>query len=387
MVSKLHVEGKYIKDDLGRIVYLRGDNQEGMLNDPNGWWNPEGGGVYTGLRVWNPDAVKYNLDRMKDWGCNVVRLHTNVEWWLENPNDYRQHIKDVITWAAQRGIYVIFEFYSVQAGTGQDQLPFPPYSLSGSETIIPDVATFVDIWRSVANELKEFPNIIFELWNEPVGGDTPDDWFNCVEQCIATIREITDHIIIVQWGYDVWTNLSYPPPTNPAGTLYWITDSRIQGVNVVFSFHHYRGNIHDSEAPIRNSYTYDDLKRGLQICLVEEAIFTHNKPIIVGEVGANMWWTGDDLVRELEYYKNSLTIFNEWGISYVGWVWRDTVTGLKHGLLKLTDDKWYCDPNEAGQILMEALAIAPPPIPPILPTITPFIFGGLLIGLSEGVKE
>ena len=169
MVSKLHVAGRYIKDSLGRTTTLRGVNQEGFLDSPNGWWNPEGGNYLSGLGIWDPDAVKYNLDGMKSWGCNVLRLHTKIAWWLNDESSYRQHIKDTITWAGERGIYVIFEPYSILGGT-QQPLPWAPHTTDPEEQVImPDSSAFINYWTSVANELKDFPNVLFEIYNEPHG--------------------------------------------------------------------------------------------------------------------------------------------------------------------------------------------------------------------------
>ncbi|MCJ7635664.1 cellulase family glycosylhydrolase [Candidatus Bathyarchaeota archaeon] len=380
---KLHVEGRHIKNSLNQIVKLRGVNQAGMLDSPNGWWNPEGGGYTSGLGVWNPDAVKYNLDKMKEWGCNALRLHTNIQWWLQNPSNYRQHIKDMLTWTAEREIYVIFDFYSVQEKTGQDHLPFPPYSLSGSETIVPDVATFVDVWRSVASELGIFSNVVFELWNEPgcegASTEAKEAWFNAVQQCIVAIRETADNIIIVQWDCGIWCNLDFPPPANLAATMSWVESYPLhdsQG-NIVYSFHNYRGGFHRTVPTRVNVWEYDDIKLALQYCLVNYVLNTLNKPVLCGEIGANMWWTGDELERELAYFNNNLTIYNEWNMSYIAWVW--TVPAhMQHGLLQ-NGYAWCPPPTQSGEILIAK--IAEDASPPTTPT-TPF-FGEL----KEGVYK
>jgi hypothetical protein len=157
-LSPLHVEGNCIKNLRNQTVTLRGVNQAGFADHPNGWWNPEGGSIYSGLGVWNPDAVKYNLDKMKQWGCNVVRLHTVIQWWLENTNNYRQHIKDTIAWAGERGIYVIFEPTFVRGGEYACffELPYYPYLVDdtnssnnnreGDVAVMPNRTAFINYW-------------------------------------------------------------------------------------------------------------------------------------------------------------------------------------------------------------------------------------------------
>lgn len=351
---------------LGGTIILRGVNQASFLDDPNGMWNPEGGNVYSGFGIWSPDAVKYNLDGMKSWGCNVVRLHTSIQWWVENASNYRQHIKDVITWAAEREMYVIFEPFSVIGSISYD-LPWGLYIPESQRSIMPDSQAFVDYYENVANELKNYPNVLFEIYNEPhedtVGDETTiAEFFSVTQQVIDAIRGVgADQIIIVQWGYNVWVNLDYPPPDphNPGdyscATLHWVEDYPLNDPldNIAYSTHNYRGNFHRSGGDPYNSYTYDDIKLGLQTCLVDYVLNTLNKPVIVGEIGASMWETGEDLTIELEYFNNSLTIYNEWNMSYIAWVW--TIQAhMKHGLLQ-NEGAWLPPPNEAGKVLIDSM--------------------------------
>jgi len=355
-ISPLHVEGRYIKDVFNNTIILRGVNQEGFLDSPNGWWNPEGGGYTSGLGIWNPEAVKYNLDGMKSWRCNVLRLHTNIQWWLENNSGYRQHITDVLTWAQERGIYVIFEPFCVKIGP-QYEMPFPPYIPPEQEAVIPSEQAFIDYWASVATELENFPNVLFELYNEPHGNTTArDHWFDAVQKCINAIRATgADQIIIVQWGYGIGCNLNYPPPVNTAATMNWVELYPLSDPqnNIVYSFHNYRGDFHKTVPTRVNIWEYDDIKLGLQYCLVDYVINNLTKPVLCGEIGANMWTTGEGLTQELAYFNNSLTIYNEWNISYLAWVW--TIPAhMKHGVLQ-NGYPWLPPPNAAGDILIASI--------------------------------
>lgn len=123
--------------------------------------------------------------------------------------------------------------------------------------------------------------------------------------------------------------------------------------NLVYSFHNYRGDFHRTIPTRVNSWEYDDLKLALQTCLVDYVLNTLNKPVICGEIGANMWESSEGLTQELAYFNNSLTIYNEWGLSYIAWVW--TVTAhMKHGLLQ--NALWLPPPNTAGETLIALTA-------------------------------
>jgi len=361
-ISPLHVEGRYIKGCLGSVILLKGVNHGCAWTDnPNGWWNPEGGAYTSGNGVWNPEAVKYNLDGMKSWGCNLLRIHTVIKWWLENTDNYRQHIKDMITWAAERGLYVIFEpcFIRGYPESFQYPLPFAPYTTDPIDAqIMPNQQAFIDYWASVATELKEHPNVLFEIYNEPHGNETVRNvFFNVTQQWIDAVRATgASQLLIVQWGYGIWCNLDYPPPSNPGATMDWVEQYPLNDPlgNIVYSFHNYRGDFHRTIPEYEKVWEYDDIKLALQTCLVDYVLNNLSKPVIVGEIGANMWNTGENLERELAYLNNSLTIYNEWNIGYCIYSW--TIPAhMRHGVLQ-NGYPWLPPPNEAGNILINAIA-------------------------------
>lgn len=347
-IRPLHVEGKYIKNDLGQIVFLRGLNKHGFEDDPSGHWQLPDGSI--AFNTFDPVVVVANLDAMKSWGINFLRMYSTAEFWINNTGNHRRTVKDLATMAAEREIYLMYSFWHVRAPSGAPALPYPPYSETGDEAIIGSEADFVEVWRSIATELKNYPNVIFELWNEPHGNETArESWFNVVQQCINAIREAgATNLIVVQWGYGIWANLSY----GGGGFMDWVEDYPLNDLlgNIVYSTHLYRGEIHYTEPTRINCWEYDDLKRGLQQGLVDYVLNTLNKPVIMGEIGPNMWQTGDELTRELAFYNNSLTIFNEWEMGYAGFWWWPSGT-YAH---LVTGPNYQA--NVAGEILKIALS-------------------------------
>jgi len=386
-LSPLHVEGNCIKNLRNQTVTLRGVNQAGFADHPNGWWNPEGGSIYSGLGVWNPDAVKYNLDKMKQWGCNVVRLHTVIQWWLENTNNYRQHIKDTIAWAGERGIYVIFEPTFVRGGEYACffELPYYPYLVDdtnssnnnreGDVAVMPNRTAFINYWVSVVNELEVYPNVLFEVFNEPHGNATvADEFFEMVQEWINVTRNAgATQLLVVQWGIGTWVNFGNPPPdpheppsdAHPCLTFYWVEYYPLYDPlgNLVYSTHKYRWDFHrwfEEEQKMNGVWTYDEIKQGYNITLLNYVLFNLSKPVIIGEIGADMWQTGTELERELAWFNNSLTILNEWGVSYIAWVWTATAH-MRHGLLQ--NAVWLPPPTQSGEILISKISEASRSVP------------------------
>lgn len=339
-IQPLHVEGKYIKNSLGQNVFLRGINKHGFEDDPRGRWQDSYGSIH--YDTWDEDIVADNLDAMRSWGMNFIRCYSTVEFWIANRGNHQQVIKDLATLAAERGIYLMYTFWHVTAGGGQPDLPWPPYCESNS--YIQNKQDFVDLWGDIADELKSYPNVLFELWNEPFGDD--EDWFDAAQNCIDAIRSTgATNLIVVQWDWGIWMNLDY----GNGGTMSWVEDFPLTDPegNIVYSTHLYRGEIHSDAGA---SWEYDDLVLGFQYCLVDYVLNTLNKPIIFGEIGANLWWTGQELTRELAFYENALTIFNEWEMGYAAFWWWPGAQWAH-----LVDGANF-QPNVAGEILRSALS-------------------------------
>jgi hypothetical protein len=373
-ISKLHVEGKYIKNETEGIVYLKGVNKHGFEDLPEGKWEPpDSNKTYT----WE-ERVKANLDAMKSWGMNVVRIHTAIDFWVHNISNFRQNIKDLIVFAGEKDMYVIFDAYSVrhygEEGHGQDPMPFPPYSIEAQQNltplVIPNEDAFVEYWKSVASELKDYPNIIFEIFNEPAGisGKTEEeimeDWHRVWQKVINAIRSTgADQPIIIQWGYDVWVNLDYPWPPNPKSDLSWVWRYPFNDPlnNLIYSTHIYRGGgfCHRSSTVPSwdyNRWQYDEIELCLNFTLVNYTVNLLNKPLLIGEIGANIWHNKtrpapdvlSEFEKEMNFFKNSLTKLNEWEINYIAFWW------WGGGTYQLYRTPNY-QPNEAGEILINSI--------------------------------
>jgi aryl-phospho-beta-D-glucosidase BglC (GH1 family) len=111
-------------------------------------------------------------------------------------------MKNVIQWAGERGLYVIFDYFAMKntegKQSGQETLPWPPYNRHPE--VVGSRAEFIEIWKSVARELGPFPNVLFELYNEPNGDEKAEtEWFSFCQEAIAAIRAGVKNPIIVQW--------------------------------------------------------------------------------------------------------------------------------------------------------------------------------------------
>jgi hypothetical protein len=360
-IPPLHVEGRYIKNSLNQTIILRGVNKVEFADDPDGIW--------MGSTMWTDENVKAELNVMKSWGVNVIRCHMSVELWKYNigPNSghpaspycsipAREAIKRFLNFTAERGIYVILDGYSVRSywtGGDQDGLPFPPYQTSpNASEVIASVDEFVDWWTSMANELKGYPNVIFELWNEPHANRTA--WFVAVPQVTNAIRATgATNLIVVQYGYGCYVNLDYPPPIGDADTMDWVWKANLTDPlgNIIYSTHIYRslGAFHHNSVSggYWLAWEYNEIAAAFNYMMFDEVLQEY--PLLIGEIGADMAFTGEELEHELIAWNNSLTLFEQMGIHYTAFWWRES------GVYRLHNGPSNFIPNEAGQILKSQL--------------------------------
>ena len=336
-IRPLHVEGKYIKNDLGQTVFLRGVNKHGFEDHPEGHWQAPNGAI-----SWNsfdPAIVGANLDAMQSWGINFIRAYSTAQFWIDNEGNHRQIVKDLATMASRRGIYLMYSFWHVTSEAGMPEVPW----VQGS-SYIQSPAEFVEMWRNIATELKNYPNVMFELWNEP-HGPYINEWFNASQECIDAIRSVgSEQIIVIQWDYGIYANLQY----NNGATMRWVWEHPLNDPlgNLVYSTHIYRGDCQRETYPNWIlAWTYDEMVEAFQICKLDYVMNTLNKPVLMGEIGPDYHPDG----HGLEWYNNSLAVLNDLEMGYACFWWFP-----QGSWAHLTGGSNY-QPNEAGQILMDAI--------------------------------
>lgn len=329
-------------------MILRGVDYSYFVDGPYGSWMLPDGEIE--WNTWDTSAISSNFDAIQSWGCNTVRVLVTVQWWQQNTDNFRSNLNYFISQAASRGIYVDFVLWQDAAGEGQTSLPYPPYDSSG---IINSVSDFVNMWTSIANTLKVYPNVMFELWNEP-NGDTAAEasWFSVSQQCIDAIRGTgAANIIVVQWGSNAFLDFqNYNPNPDGYSSMDWAFSNSLEDPanNILYSTHLYSNDFFDSQNNSVSKYSYSDMLWAFNITGLLS--FSQQHPLWIGEIGCNLW--SSNLINEYKWYSNTLTILNQNGINYCGWAWAPWKTGTQWGLVTGQSD--YA-PNQAGQIFQQQL--------------------------------
>lgn len=183
--GRLKVVGNTVRDERGGAVRLRGMSL---------FWSQWGGAF------WNAEVVDTLVE---DWGATVVRAPMGVEegGYLTEPVREKARVEGVVAAAVARGAYVIVDWHDHNAHLHTEQA--------------------TAFFSEMAGKYGQTPNVVFEIYNEPVG--TP--WADVkayARTVIAAIRaQGSQNLVIVgtpQWSQDV--DVAAADPVDDANVAY-----------------------------------------------------------------------------------------------------------------------------------------------------------------------
>ncbi|RYY57939.1 MAG: glycoside hydrolase family 5 protein [Chitinophagaceae bacterium] len=184
-------------------------------------------------RFYNKGAVQWLAN---DWKATVVRAAMGIEpdgGYLKNPEGSRAKIEAVVDAAIEAGIYVIIDWHSHNIQTAEAK----------------------DFFTEMAARYGNFPNVIYEIFNEP-DEESWEDVKTYSAEIIKAIRAVDpDNIILVgspHWDQDI----------------HIVADDPLQGYsNIMYTVHFYAAT-HKQQLRDRCDYA---LKKGIPIFISESA--------------------------------------------------------------------------------------------------------------------
>jgi Endoglucanase len=192
--GQLHIEGASIVDQRGLIVALKGVSL-GWHN----WWP----------QYYNSSVVEH---LSHSWDISVIRTAMGVEpegGYLENPENAVESIKAVVDAAIANGIYVIVNWHSHDIYSEQSEVFF----------------------STIAQQYAGYPNIIYEIFNEPNDSLKWEEIKSYSIKIIDAIRKYDDNNLIIvgtpNWsqGVDIAANDPIKGYNNIAYSLHFYAAS------------------------------------------------------------------------------------------------------------------------------------------------------------------
>lgn len=173
---------------------------------------------WSGKEFWNTNAFGWLRD---DWRIQYIRAPIGIEpegGYLQDPKTAQIIIDNAIKAAIDKGIYIIVDWHSNHLHL--------------------DLAK--DFFARIAKEYGSYPNVIYEIYNEPSGQSTKElneTWPQLKqysEELIATIREFDpDNIIIVPTPF--WDQLVDQVAKDPIK----VDSKGVPVKNIAYSLHFY----------------------------------------------------------------------------------------------------------------------------------------------------
>ncbi len=216
--GKLSVKGTFLVNEKGEPIVLRGVSY-GWHN----WWP----------RFYTQESVKWLAD---DWKCTVVRAAMGVGprgSYIDKKEWSKEKISAVVDGAIANGIYVVIDWHSHEIHTEEAK----------------------QFFAEMAEKYGKQPNVIYEIFNEPVN----DSWEKVKAYSIEVIKAIRekdpDNVILVgspHWDQDI----------------HLVADAPITGFsNLMYTVHFYAAT-HGKDLRDKSDYA---LKKGIPIFVSESA--------------------------------------------------------------------------------------------------------------------
>jgi len=173
-LTRLHIDGRYIKNEYGQIVYLTGVSFPDIGDDHTLF---EGEGL--GWSSTETERLEARIQRIMALGIPFVRVHISLSC-VEPGNEV---ILKRLDYMSQRfyeeGIYMLMDFH--YGSTGQDW-----WSELGEQELMDDhnaiigpgwTTGYLDACKIIAARYKDNPAVVgYQNWAEPAWGAYPHDY-------------------------------------------------------------------------------------------------------------------------------------------------------------------------------------------------------------------
>lgn len=400
--TALHVKGNKIQDVYGNTVTLRGIGRAGDIESASGMWSGPGDTVFAWGQKWYP--ISDNIANMEAtfkcyqqyWKVNMIRIFISVNWYLQDnitaatedpdnyptwttPISYRNYIATVASEAAKYGIYVdicpyqLLSGYEADEGGGEQGLPLCGWDTAGTAYInstgLGEQEFWRQFWTILATEMKDYPNAIFEAYNEPQNTGTDNitpNYLTYLTTMYNAVRNLTsDNLIFMQW------QAGYIPTYNDLSWCQQINNALPNAVNLVYTTHAYR------HSPYYNSQWGTTTTKVTQQITTAIQSMGVTAPLVINEAGScQNTVTTRDLTNEVNWWTGLCSAANTLGVGLAAYYWMsDTDLGPTYSGLSLLTGTWGTSassptPNRFGRVFLNS---APTTSPTSTPTATPTV--------------
>jgi len=338
--SFLRAEGRWIVDEQGNVVLLRGVNFFGYEY-----------GVWANVDYRTHSENDYRI--IASWGFNVVRLP--IAWNFIEPQQgkydesyFSKYVDNDIAWAKKYNLYIILDMHNAYwsphftyydwpasglpnwavsgypndaAGQAQSMADFytglGPNGTSSSSANPSLQDRFIEMWKYVASRYAHESTIAgYDILNEPtiLSSDGKVELYPKFRFCLQTLPTFLTRVVDAIRSVDPHHMILWEP--SPSWTCYGLV-APVNRTNVVFS-PHYPG-----DTGIRS---YDGNKTMVESLLTKyivEPSLKWNQPTVIGE-----WGIIANKPNAVQYVKDLADLFDKYLLGSLWWTYGRSTFGM-----------------------------------------------------------
>lgn len=318
----LHVDGKYLKGPEGQIVNLHGFCQTYSPYFNRNEWS--GTDVASCLRT---NKAKIDKIMANGWGMDFVRLHMDPHWTCNGGGaENTSHTRYDQTKFKKYLDEVFVPMAEYMQSKGMRVVMRPP-------GVCPETIAYKDsyyyylmnVWKIVANhpDLKNNPNIMFELANEPVNFKASDGKVGASGGSIN--KELSQFFqdIVNMMRNEGCNNILWIPGTSWQQNYEAYKQYPIKGNNIGYAIHCYPG-WYGSDAFQKTGEIAPDMWHG------SEGGYTGFKKLFTNSIVNTVGQKAPIIVTEMDWSHKRHDSKNDKG-DRVGRTWGSSITGVAGG--------------------------------------------------------
>lgn len=218
-VPWLHVEGNQIKDESGNPVTLRGVSVIAPEHNNE---------CTTCNRKPVSELITWQVDAAAGWHSRILRLQVTTAKVSDPAESFATMIDPYVQEAIAKGLYVIVDLHHVAN-----------FDYNGSGGVTQEQV--LAFWNYVAPKYANTPNVIFEVFNEPISPDCWSCWKEFIQPVVQSIRAVAPNLILI--GNPQWSTRVNQAAADP-----------IAGSDLVYVYHIYPNQGTASETNLNSKF-------------------------------------------------------------------------------------------------------------------------------------
>lgn len=296
--------------------------------------------------------IEQDIQTIAAWGFDHVRLPIDYEVFEEEDGKSKeawyQIVANVVEWCKNCGLDIILDLHKAYGYDFNDAGNAAKNNLFSDDKL---QERFIHLWQEIARQFADKENVALELLNEVVEKENAISWNKLIEKTVLAIREISEAVPIIYGGIQ-W---------NSVKTLKLLENPHNKNIKYTFHFYepllftHQKAHwveLMDKQEDVFYPETMEYFKAKSESLgyqgevvtkansktmgkefiseMIEEAVTAAQKAgvgLYCGEFGVIDQAPLQDTLR---WFQDVDGVFNEFGIGYALWTYKDMDFGLKN---------------------------------------------------------